>query len=244
MQREAQYLARAIIVAFFGSDSVPPVSSAMSAPLAAALVATPAHAAFAFASIARALAGGDSAAAAAAAAATSAAPASFALVAAPFFVSATVAGALRGCLGTLSPRPLAELGAWACKAAFHDERFAPVAAGELASLTVSVSLLHGHELAAGGPEDWTRGEHGIVIEFKDAGSGAQLRGTYLPHVSVEQGWSKTETVRRLIRKAGFAGAPELVLAGLRVTRFRASVASLSYAEFEAMRGGGGADAKS
>ena len=97
---------------------------------------------------------------------------------------------------------------------------------------MTVSLLSGHELASA-PEDWVLGEHGVTIEF-DIG-GAQLRATYLPYVAAAQGWSRRETLAHLVKKAGYGGALELVLADLRVTRFRASVATLSFAEYVAHR---------
>lgn len=59
------------------------------------------------------------------------------------FVTLTQRGALRGCIGSLEARrPLAEdVKANARFAAFHDPRFAPLAANELARTRVEVSLL-------------------------------------------------------------------------------------------------------
>ena len=59
------------------------------------------------------------------------------------FVTLTQNGALRGCIGSLEAwRPLADdVRANAIAAAFRDPRFAPLAAEELASTRVEVSLL-------------------------------------------------------------------------------------------------------
>lgn len=59
------------------------------------------------------------------------------------FVTLDKAGALRGCIGSILPyRPLAlDVVTNAFAAAFHDPRFEPVTASELATLGVAISLL-------------------------------------------------------------------------------------------------------
>lgn len=59
------------------------------------------------------------------------------------FVTLTVNGRLRGCIGTLEPhRPLAEdVAANACAAAFRDRRFAPLRPEELGAARLHVSVL-------------------------------------------------------------------------------------------------------
>lgn len=52
---------------------------------------------------------------------------------------------LRGCIGTLSPRPLTDLSYFAFSSAFRDKRFSPLEARELSSLAISVSLLVNYE---------------------------------------------------------------------------------------------------
>jgi AMMECR1 domain-containing protein len=51
--------------------------------------------------------------------------------------------------------------------------------------------------------DWEVGRHGIVIDatFK----GKYYSATFLPEVAAEEKWSKEETLKQLIRKAGFRG---------------------------------------
>lgn len=51
--------------------------------------------------------------------------------------------------------------------------------------------------------DWDVGKHGIVID-------AQLKGreysaTFLPEVAAEENWSREETLKHLVRKAGYRG---------------------------------------
>lgn len=89
---------------------------------------------------------------------------------------------LRGCIGSLSPRPLADLSRYALKSAFEDRRFDPLEAHELELLEVSISLLVCYEDAAG-PEDWIVGLHGVIIAF--AVEGDDYSATYLPEVAAE-----------------------------------------------------------
>jgi uncharacterized protein (TIGR00296 family) len=166
-----------------------------------------------------------------------AAPASFSSSPSPFFVSISNGPTLRGCLGSLTPRPLTELHEWARKTAFADSRFRPLEASELPTSKLTVSLLHSHEPAASN-DAWVVGEHGITIDFA-APDGAPLRATYLPYVAADAKWTTEETLKRLVRKAGFDGPFESIIPSLRLTRFRASVCSLSFVEYAAMRAGGG-----
>ena len=54
--------------------------------------------------------------------------------------------------------------------------------------------------------DWELGTHGIRIAF--TWQGKRYGATYLPDVAREQGWSKTETLVSLMRKAGWNGPKE------------------------------------
>lgn len=162
-------------------------------------------------------------------------PADFGGGSAPFFVTLDKWDGrardyhLRGCIGTLSPRPLSEIAAYACKSAFSDRRFDPLAASEFDALQCTVSLLVGFEPAPH-PEDWDVGTHGIVIDFR--ADGVDYSATYLPHVASEQGWSKREALTSLVRKAGYSRAPSAdLLRGLRVTRYRSSTAEMTVAEW-------------
>jgi len=118
------------------------------------------------------------------------------------FVTLTMAGRLRGCIGSLE--------AWrgvgedvvenARAAAFRDPRFQPVSASELADLRVEVSLL-----SASSPIDFTD-EADAVTRLRPGVDGVILtagarRGTFLPQV-----WDElpepVEFLAHLKRKAG------------------------------------------
>jgi len=120
------------------------------------------------------------------------------------FVTLTLGGDLRGCIGSLQPSaPLAQAVANAAfNAAFRDRRFAPVEADEIEKLHLEVSVLSSMELIAVDTrqallEDLQPGVDGLLLE--DRGH----RATFLPQV-----WEKMSTadefVGQLMRKAGLA----------------------------------------
>ena len=111
--------------------------------------------------------------------------------------------ALRGCVGSLSPvRPLGlDVMHNAYAAAFHDTRFPPVAAHELAALSVTVTLLGPTSSIAVTDEDallcaLRPGIDGLVLQ------GHGRRATFLPAV-----WKQLPAPRAFLRhlkhKAGF-----------------------------------------
>jgi len=127
------------------------------------------------------------------------------------FVTITVDGMLRGCIGTLEARrPLAEdVAANAVAAAFEDSRFASLTAEELGRMKIEVSVLSSSEVIEAGDrtellESLRPGVDGVVVE-----SGSH-RATFLPQV-----WRSLPEpdafVRELVKKAGLpppAAPPE------------------------------------
>ena len=114
---------------------------------------------------------------------------------------------LRGCIGTLSPKPLiTSVGDYALTSALRDRRFQPITPQEIPSLRVSVSLLVQYEPCQD-CFDWVVGTHGILIRFTKANR--EYSATYLPEVAKDQGWNQKAAVTALIRKAGFAGIIDL-----------------------------------
>ena len=120
------------------------------------------------------------------------------------FVTLTLGGDLRGCIGSLRPSaPLAQAVANAAfNAAFRDPRFAPVQTDEIEKLHVEVSVLSSMELIPvdtrqGLLDDLQPGVDGLLLE--DRGH----RATFLPQV-----WEKMTTadefVDQLMLKAGLA----------------------------------------
>ena len=80
------------------------------------------------------------------------------------------------------------------------------------------------------------GTHGIEIEFKaDPSDAKNYRGTFLPNVAPEQGWtSQTETLAHLCRKAGYRGGFDSVRDNFtKVRRYQSIKFGLDYANFAA-----------
>ncbi|OGR97207.1 MAG: hypothetical protein A2016_03125 [Elusimicrobia bacterium GWF2_62_30] len=93
------------------------------------------------------------------------------------FVTLTVGGRLRGCIGSLEPRgTLADMiGAYAVAAAFEDPRFGAVTASELEKIAIEISVLSPLTPVAG-PEQVKEGVHGVYVKS------GRRSGTYLPQV--------------------------------------------------------------
>lgn len=112
-------------------------------------------------------------------------------------------GALRGCLGSLEPEPLARsVAEHAFRSAFEDPRFEPLRPEELAGLHIGVSILGPHEpLEVDSQQALCRvlrpGRDGLILED------GPHRATFLPTV-----WDELPEPRAfvaaLLRKAGLA----------------------------------------
>ena len=119
------------------------------------------------------------------------------------FVTLKKQGELRGCVGrTGYPQtahrlpPLYEtVRLMAVESALHDTRFPPVRPDELEEIQIEISVLSIAEEVSG-PEKFEVGKHGIII-WKGSRS-----AVFLPHVALEQKWSREETLRHLCIKAG------------------------------------------
>ncbi len=134
------------------------------------------------------------------------------------FVTLTMDGALRGCIGSLQAhRALGlDVAANAENAAFHDPRFAPLALQEWPRVEAEVSLLSTPEKAEFGHEidllgRLRPGVDGVILEH------GGRRGTFLPQV-----WDSLPDRRRFMqelkRKAGLA--PDTPLAQCKVWRYQ------------------------
>lgn len=104
---------------------------------------------------------------------------------------------LRGCIGRVeSESSLVEaVQDCAAAAATRDTRFASIAAKEVASLSIEISILSPSRRVSH-PEEIVLGRDGVVLE---AGG---RRALFLPQVAIEHGWSLSETLEQLARKAG------------------------------------------
>lgn len=116
------------------------------------------------------------------------------------FVTLTIGGELRGCIGEIFPRrPLADVVlAHAQDAAFHDPRFPPLTAREFPRIRIEISALT-PPVPVDSYEDIEIGKHGMFIEL--AGRSA----VFLPQVAPEQGWDLATTLTHLSSKAGLPG---------------------------------------
>jgi uncharacterized protein len=132
------------------------------------------------------------------------------------FVTVTVGGDLRGCIGVPEARrPLAEvIRHCAHAAAFEDPRFPPIRTGDLPRLGVEISVLSrmtplealGHIVI---------GRHGLVA------ARGWRRGLLLPQVAVERGWTAEEFLCHTCRKAGLP--PDAWRRDARIEMFEAVV---------------------
>ncbi len=105
------------------------------------------------------------------------------------FVTLKKNGMLRGCIGTFeATKPLFEnIFHMAQVSAFQDPRFPPVNFSELSQIRIEISVL-GPRRKMNSIEELEIGKHGIFIQL------GHRRGTYLPEVAVEQGWSAKEFI--------------------------------------------------
>ena len=112
------------------------------------------------------------------------------------FVTLTIGGNLRGCIGY--PEPIYPLYKsiihGAASAALQDPRFPPVAPDELPQIAIEISVLS--LLTPIKPEAVVVGTHGLVVEK------GRMRGLLLPQVPIEWGWNREEFIAYTCRKAG------------------------------------------
>ncbi len=108
----------------------------------------------------------------------------------------TVAGLLRGCLGTFEEAaPLwRNVQDMAVAAACRDPRFAPLSAQELATCELEISALTPRAPAQ--PGDIIIGEHGLWVTC------GTFRGVLLPQVASANRWNRETFLRQTCIKAG------------------------------------------
>ena len=118
------------------------------------------------------------------------------------FVTLTMQGELRGCIGFPHPHLLLEqaIRDAAYAAAREDPRFPPVQARELSRIRIEVTVLSVPELMNAAPGERPGavqvGRHGLII------SGYGRSGLLLPQVPVEWKWDSREFLDHTCLKAG------------------------------------------
>lgn len=114
-----------------------------------------------------------------------------------FVTLQTLAGDLRGCIGSIHPRePLYRaIVSGALNAAFHDPRFRPVQREELDHLHIEISVMGPIELVTSVDEVLV-GRDGLII------SRGRLAGLLLPQVATEYGWDCHTFLDQTCVKAG------------------------------------------
>ncbi|MBD5417086.1 MAG: AmmeMemoRadiSam system protein A [Desulfovibrio sp.] len=126
------------------------------------------------------------------------------------FVTITLGGNLRGCIGTIVGREPLEENVWrmARAAALEDPRFPPLSAREWERANLEISVLD--ELTpCPDPARVEVGRHGLALQY------GGRSGVFLPQVPVEQGWDREAYLDHLCVKAGVpVGAWRLPLARL------------------------------
>jgi len=134
------------------------------------------------------------------------------------FVTLTVDGELRGCIGyPLPEKPLDEtIIEMAVAAATQDTRFEPLAANELKKLKIEISVL-GLPEPVKEPAEVRVGSHGIIV------SKGFHRGLLLPQVPVEYGWDRETYLDHGCLKAGLP--PDAWKKGAKIEVFTAQVFS-------------------
>jgi AmmeMemoRadiSam system protein A len=113
------------------------------------------------------------------------------------FVTLTIDGMLRGCIGEIFPsRSIAEVVLErAADAALADPRFPPLSPSELDLIAIEISLLS-PPWSVDNYDEIKIGLHGIVL------SKERKSAVFLPQVATEQEWDIETTLTQLAQKAG------------------------------------------
>ena len=113
------------------------------------------------------------------------------------FVTLTLKGRLRGCIGTIIAHEPLWLNVWnmARAAAFQDPRFPSLTAAEWSNCSFEISVLDQPELCPD-PNQIKIGRDGLILQYRGR------TGVFLPQVPVEQHWNLEEYLENLCGKAG------------------------------------------
>ncbi len=132
------------------------------------------------------------------------------------FVTLTIGGMLRGCIGDIFPRDPLYMSVIrnAVNAAFNDPRFPQLSPAEFERIEIEISALTPPQKV----RDYSEiriGTDGIVL------SKGHAKAVFLPQVAPEQGWNLQQTLTHLATKAGLS--PEDWKHGAQFEVFQAEV---------------------
>jgi MEMO1 family protein len=132
------------------------------------------------------------------------------------FVTLRKKGALRGCIGQMTPAgPVRRLTqAMAFAAAFEDTRFEKVRAAEMKDIEIEISLLTPFREVPSATAI-VPGRDGVLLRKGSASA------VFLPQVATEEHWGRDELLDNLCVKAGLAGG--CWRSGARLSTFQAEV---------------------
>lgn len=113
------------------------------------------------------------------------------------FVTLSIRGSLRGCIGTIIGHEPLWLNVWnmARSAAFRDPRFPPLRKSEWPDVTMEISVLD-QASPCPDPAQIVIGRDGLILHYQGRS------GVFLPQVPVEQGWDLQQYLNHLCLKAG------------------------------------------
>lgn len=144
------------------------------------------------------------------------------------FVTLELRGELRGCVGQVEPQKSLAFTVARCaiSAAREDDRFNPIQSGEVAQLTIEISVLSQPKPIA--PNEIKIGIHGLIAES------GPFRGLLLPQVATERNWTPEKFLSETCLKAGLPG-DAWKSAETRIFGFSAEVFSESESKAESTR---------
>ena len=133
------------------------------------------------------------------------------------FVTLTILGDLRGCVGSIHPvAPLFRaVSNSAINAAFRDPRFPPLRKDEFTRTAIEISVMGPIEPVRD-VEEIVVGRDGLIV------SRGRNTGLLLPQVATEYGWNRDVFLEQTCRKAGLPG-DAWRLPDCRIERFPAEV---------------------
>lgn len=133
------------------------------------------------------------------------------------FVTLTISGDLRGCVGSIHPvAPLFRaVSNSAFNAAFRDPRFPPLRKEEFARTEIEISVMGPIETVQD-VEEIEVGRDGLIV------SRGRNTGLLLPQVATEYGWNRDTFLGQTCRKAGLP-SDAWTLPDCRIERFPAEV---------------------